>query len=241
MKLRLGESQGCSASSPVGPSARSASLTVLAPPVVPPAVRSGPRHSARIRAHGRGALACVARKNYTALGTRRVDLADAAPGGGKWRERMRCVRCGAVLAPESERCPRCGALATVVANAPPFVPDPPGLPVLRFSPAPAAPPVAPDPYVRPERAADDARVHRTLARLRMVLPAPRRRRSRRRLYAGLTLLLAVLVLAAYGAGDLARSGDLILQLRPPPVRGAPHEAEPAHTAIATWPVAPVAV
>jgi hypothetical protein len=152
---------------------------------------------------------------------------------------MRCVRCGAVIALESERCPRCGALATVVANAPPFVPDPHGVPVLRFSPASAGPPVAPDPYVRPERAADDAHVHRTLARLRMVLPAPRRRRSRRRLYVGLTLLLAVLVLAGHGAGVLARSGDLILQLGPLPFGGAPQKLDPAPTAAPSCLVASV--
>ncbi len=153
---------------------------------------------------------------------------------------MRCVRCGAVLAPESERCPRCGALTAAVASAPPFVPDPHGVPVLRFSPASAGPPVAPDPHVHPERAADDAYVHRTLARLRMVLPEPRQRRSRRRLYAGLTALLAVLVLAGLGAGVLARSGGLVLQFEPLPFAGAQQKPDPAPTATPSCLVAPVA-
>jgi hypothetical protein len=152
---------------------------------------------------------------------------------------MRCVRCGAVLIPESERCPRCGALATPVVSAPPFVADPHGVPVLRFSPASTGPPVAPDPDVRPQRSIDGAYVHRRLARLRMVLPVPRRRRTRRRLYVRLTLLLAVLVLAGLGAGVIARSSDLTVQFGPLPFGGASQKPDPAPTATPSCLVAPV--
>jgi hypothetical protein len=53
------------------------------------------------------------------------------------------------------------------------------------------------------------------------------------------LLLAVLVLAAYGAGVLARGGDLILQLGPLPFGGAPQKPDPAHTATPSCLVAPI--
>ncbi len=155
---------------------------------------------------------------------------------------MRCVRCDAALGPQSspesgpssERCPRCGALVAAVTSAPPFLPDPHGVPVLRFTPTVIGPPVAPEPYLPRARARDDAYAHRRLTHLRMVLPQPQSppRRGRRGLYVGLSVLLAVLVLAAVVTGVLARDGGLSLWLGLPPVGGAqPGDPTPTATPV----------
>jgi hypothetical protein len=119
---------------------------------------------------------------------------------------------------ESERCPDCGALAVASASAPPFLPDQYGVPVARFSPTSAGPPIAPEPYLPLTTSEDEspwsARAQRPSARLRIMLPQPSPRRLR--LPIGLTVLLAVLVLAGLAAGVIARDDGLDLQLFLPP-------------------------
>jgi hypothetical protein len=158
---------------------------------------------------------------------------------------MRCVRCGAPLARDpdhqasQERCPRCGALAAAVASAPPLLPGAYGIPVQRFHPTVAGPPVAPEPYARGERLSDrlsDRLGERRIpaipaARLRIVIPplAPHRRSG---IYAGLTALLALIVLAGIAAGLVVRAAGGNLQLGPIVIGGpratlAPPTATPA--------------
>jgi hypothetical protein len=146
-----------------------------------------------------------------------------------------------VLEPGSERCPRCGELAAALTSAPPFIPDPQGVPVVRYRPATVGPPVAPEPYLHAGYARDDTQVRRHLARMRIVFPQPRPRRARAGIYAGLTLLLAALVLVGLAAGVLARGTGLLLPLGPLPL-GAPQQhrdPSPPPTATPSCPVAPV--
>lgn len=167
-----------------------------------------------------------------------------------------CARCGAVLddeAREGERCPSCGALVAAASGAPPFLPDPYGVPVARFYPASAGPPVAPEPYLPVDPSLDPsldapddmapvfARPPRPSARLRIMLPQPQPRRGSwlsLTLTAVLTLSLGALVIAGLLAGTFARADGAGHWLGLPP-SGNAEPTDPAPTATPVCLVQPI--